>query len=95
MSAFTVVLAAGGERVVAWEVGVLAGLADAGLDPRGAEVVLGTSAGALVAARLAAGEDPRVDAALTEEVAALEAAGRRVLLVRAGDEDLAAMGPDR
>ena len=27
-----VVLAGGGERVVAWEAGVLAGLADAGLD---------------------------------------------------------------
>jgi NTE family protein len=57
-----VVLAGGGERVVAWEVGVLAGLADGGLDPRRAEVVLGTSAGALVAARLAAGVDPRADA---------------------------------
>ena len=40
----------GGERVVAWEVGVLAGLTDGGIDARRAEVVLGTSAGALVAA---------------------------------------------
>jgi NTE family protein len=54
-----VVLAAGGERVVPWETGVLAGLADAGLDARRAGIVVGTSAGALVAARVALGSDPR------------------------------------
>jgi NTE family protein len=59
----SVALAGGGERVVAWEIGVLAGLADAGLDLRGAARIVGTSAGALVAARLAAGEDPRDAAA--------------------------------
>ncbi len=59
---FAIALAGGGERVVAWEVGVLAGLADGGLDAREAEVVLGTSAGALVAARVSAGIDPRSDA---------------------------------
>jgi NTE family protein len=52
-------LAGGGERAVAWETGVLAGLADAGLDLRRADTIVGTSAGALVAARLAAGRDPR------------------------------------
>lgn len=56
------VLSAGGERVVAWQVGVLAGLADAGLDPGRATRIVGTSAGALVAARLAGGLDPRDDA---------------------------------
>jgi NTE family protein len=56
-----VVLAGGGERVVAWEVGVLAGLADRGFDPRRARVLLGTSAGAFVAARCAA-RDPRAAA---------------------------------
>jgi NTE family protein len=60
----SVALGAGGERAVAWEVGVLAGLADVGLDLRGAQTILGTSAGALVAARLAAGIDPRTDAAI-------------------------------
>ena len=53
-----VVLSGGGERVVAWQVGVLAGLADSGFDVRSARVVLGTSAGALVAARAGAA-DPR------------------------------------
>ena len=52
-----VVLAAGGERVVPWEIGVLAGFADAGLDLRRAGLISGTSAGALVAARLALGID--------------------------------------
>jgi NTE family protein len=54
-----VVLAAGGERVVPWQTGVLAGLADAGLDMRGAAAIVGTSAGAFVAARLALGVDAR------------------------------------
>jgi NTE family protein len=54
-----VVLAAGGERVVPWETGVLAGLAEVGLDLRGAGAIVGTSAGAFVAARLALGADPR------------------------------------
>jgi NTE family protein len=55
-------LSGGGERAVAWEIGVLAGLADGGMDMREAVAVVGTSAGALVAARLAAGVDPRLDA---------------------------------
>ena len=57
----TIVLSGGGERVVAWHLGVLAGLASAGCDPREATLV-GTSAGALIAARVAAGVDPRADA---------------------------------
>ncbi len=57
-----VVLSGGGERVVAWQVGILAGLADGALDLRRATIAIGTSAGALVAARLAAGIDPRADA---------------------------------
>lgn len=53
------VLAAGGERVVPWEIGVMAGLADAGADPRRAGLIVGTSAGALTAAQVALGADPR------------------------------------
>jgi len=52
------VLSAGGERAVAWHVGVLAGLYEHGVDPRRARRIVGTSAGALVAARLARGDDP-------------------------------------
>ena len=54
-----IVLSGGGERVIAWHLGVLAGLA---AGDRRAASVIGTSAGAFVAARLAAGIDPRVDA---------------------------------
>jgi NTE family protein len=57
----TIVLSGGGERVVAWHLGVLAGLAAAGRDLRRAAFI-GTSAGAHIAARVAAGVDPRVDA---------------------------------
>ncbi len=48
------VLGSGGTTGLAWQAGVLAGLADAGID-LGADLVVGTSAGALLGARLAAG----------------------------------------
>jgi NTE family protein len=74
---FAIVLAGGGERVVAWELGVLAGLADGGVDARRAGVVLGTSAGALVGARLAAGLDPRDDAGRIRASRDRDTGGRR------------------
>jgi NTE family protein len=42
------VLGGGGVTGVAWEVGVLAGLADHGVDLTGADLVIGTSAGSVV-----------------------------------------------
>ncbi len=48
------VLGSGGATGIAWELGVLAGLARAGL-PLAAGLVVGTSAGAVVAARLTTG----------------------------------------
>jgi NTE family protein len=54
------VLGAGGVVGEAWMTGVLAGIEDAaGLDLREVEAFVGTSAGAMVAARLAAGKRPR------------------------------------
>ena len=54
------VLGSGGVLGEAWLTGVLAGLEDgAGFDLRTCEYLVGTSAGAVVAARLAAGERPR------------------------------------
>lgn len=54
------VLAAGGILGEAWMSGLLAGAEDASdLDFRGCEAFVGTSAGAIVAARLAAGQRPR------------------------------------
>ena len=49
------VLGSGGVTGVAWEVGLLAGLAAQGLDLAGADLVIGTSAGALAGAQLTSG----------------------------------------
>lgn len=49
------VLGGGGVSGIAWEVGVLWGLAEAGVDLRGADTILGTSAGSVVGALLATG----------------------------------------
>ena len=55
MSKRALVLGAGGEAGIAWEVGLLAGLAERGTDLTAADLVVGTSAGAGVAARLNSG----------------------------------------
>jgi NTE family protein len=49
------VLGGGGIAGIAWMTGLLAGLADAGQDVTGADLVIGTSAGAAVAAQLGSG----------------------------------------
>ena len=52
------VLGGGGPVGVAWEAGLLAGLAEAGVDLSGADRIVGTSAGSIVGARLARGDAP-------------------------------------
>ncbi|HKP89593.1 MAG TPA: patatin-like phospholipase family protein, partial [Thermoleophilaceae bacterium] len=52
------VLGAGGILGEAWLSGVLAGLEEGGLDPRECGGFVGTSAGSIVAAALAAGVSP-------------------------------------
>ncbi|MBI2761252.1 MAG: patatin-like phospholipase family protein [Chloroflexi bacterium] len=49
------VLGGGGVVGIAWETGVLKGLADAGADPAAADLVVGTSAGSVVGAQVRAG----------------------------------------
>jgi NTE family protein len=51
------VLGGGGITGIAWEIGVLAGLADAGVDLSAADLVVGTSAGSVVGAQLACGAE--------------------------------------
>jgi NTE family protein len=51
------VLGGGGITGIAWEIGVLAGLVDAGVDLTGADLVVGTSAGSVVGAQLACGAE--------------------------------------
>jgi len=52
------VLGGGGVIGVAWETGLLQGLHEAGFDPREVDVIVGTSAGAITGAPLAAGVLP-------------------------------------
>lgn len=49
------VLGGGGITGIAWEIGVVAGLAEAGVDPASADLVVGTSAGSVVGAQLLSG----------------------------------------
>ena len=49
------VLGGGGITGIAWETGLLAGLAEAGLDLTSADVVVGTSAGSVVGAQILSG----------------------------------------
>jgi NTE family protein len=58
MADTALVLGGGGLTAYAWQVGVLAGLADAGVDLSDADVCVGTSAGSLLAVELAAGAAP-------------------------------------
>ncbi|MGY1633756.1 patatin-like phospholipase family protein [Geodermatophilus sp. SYSU D01186] len=51
------VLGGGGITGIAWEIGVLAGLAEAGVDLTGADLVVGTSAGSVVGAQVTSGAD--------------------------------------
>jgi NTE family protein len=58
MAKSALVLGGGGLTAYAWEVGVLTGLARAGLDLADADVLAGTSAGSLLALDLARGSAP-------------------------------------
>ncbi|MEU9046161.1 MULTISPECIES: patatin-like phospholipase family protein [unclassified Kitasatospora] len=59
MNGTALVLGGGGPVGGAWLTGVLAGLADGGIDLTAADTVIGTSAGAVFGARLASGEPAR------------------------------------
>lgn len=58
MVRWALALGGGGPVGIAWETGVLAGLAKSGLDPREAALVVGTSAGSVVGTQVARGLDP-------------------------------------
>ena len=49
------VLGGGGVTGIAWETGLLAGLAEAGIDLTSADVIVGTSAGSVVGAQISSG----------------------------------------
>ena len=52
MAGSALVLGGGGVTGIAWELGILSGLAEAGVDLTDADLVVGTSAGSVVAAQL-------------------------------------------
>src|SRR2546429_4241194 len=51
------VLGGGGVAGVAWELGILLGLHEAGVDVRNADIIIGTSAGSMVGAQITSGVD--------------------------------------
>jgi NTE family protein len=55
MTRTALVLGGGGITGIAWEIGILKGLADAGLDLTGTDIVIGTSAGSVVGAEVTGG----------------------------------------
>ncbi|WP_426507992.1 patatin-like phospholipase family protein [Dactylosporangium sp. McL0621] len=64
MERTALVLGAGGITGVAWQLGILIGLHDRGIDLGRADLILGTSAGAMTGALVAAFGDPRTAAAI-------------------------------
>ena len=56
MTRTALVLGGGGITGIAWELGILKGLADAGVDVTAADLVVGTSAGSVVGAQVTTGQ---------------------------------------
>lgn len=69
MSKRAVVLGGGGTVGIAWETGLAAGLLDQGVNLCEADLFVGTSAGSVVGAQLAAGYDPRIVLDLQRQMA--------------------------
>ncbi|RBY74534.1 patatin-like phospholipase family protein [Geodermatophilus sp. TF02-6] len=90
------VLGGGGITGIAWEIGVLAGLAEAGTDLSGADLVVGTSAGSVVGAQVTSGADLEALYARQLEPPAQERAARmtRAALARYGWALLRSRGDD-
>ena len=86
------VLGGGGITGIAWELGMISGLRELGVDLTGADLVVGTSAGSVVGAQVATGVDPqeRYEAQLVPPDGEPAAALRRGTLLRMG---LAMIGP--
>ena len=90
------VLGGGGITGIAWEIGVLTGLAEAGVDLGGADLVVGTSAGSVVGAQLTSGADLEALFARQLEPPTGERAARmtRAALARYGWAVLRSRGDD-
>jgi NTE family protein len=90
------VLGGGGITGIAWEIGLLAGLAEAGTDLSGADLVVGTSAGSVVGAQITSGAGLETMYARQLEPATAEKAARlnRATLAQFGWAMLRSRGKD-
>jgi NTE family protein len=92
------VLGGGGVAGVAWELGILMGLHDAGVDVRGADVIIGTSAGSVVGAQITSGTD--LESLFTSQLIPAEQSKERkvafdtVQMMEAFSQAIAGAGPD-
>ncbi|MGY1814377.1 patatin-like phospholipase family protein [Blastococcus sp. SYSU D00820] len=91
------VLGGGGITGIAWEIGMLAGLAEAGVDLTPADLVVGTSAGSVVGAQITSGADLEELYARQLEPPAAEKVARmtRAALARYGWAMLRSRGRDQ
>ncbi|MHA6785490.1 patatin-like phospholipase family protein [Pseudonocardia saturnea] len=92
MTGRTLVLGGGGITGIAWMLGLLAGLAERGVDLRAADDIVGTSAGSVVGAQLATGVDveERYAAQLVDATGEVASSVRPRTMLRLG---LALVGP--
>jgi NTE family protein len=91
------VLGGGGITGIAWELGLIAGLAERGLDLTGADLLVGTSAGSVVGAQIATGVDveERYAAQLVPPTGEIAAALGRGTMVRFGLAMIGSRDPQR
>ncbi len=78
----SLVLGGGGVAGVAWELGILAGLHDAGVDVQGADVIIGTSAGSVVGAQITSGSD--IESLFASQMVPTEQSKERMVTFDAG-----------
>lgn len=92
------VLGGGGVAGVAWELGIIIGLHDTGVDVRGADVIIGTSAGSVVGAQIASGTD--LESLFASQLTPVEQSKERMVafdpvqLMEAFSQAVAGAGPD-
>jgi NTE family protein len=92
------VLGGGGVAGVAWELGILLGLHDTGVDVRGADVIIGTSAGSVVGAQIASGTD--LENLFASQLTLVEQSKERMVafdtiqMMEAFSQAVAGAGPD-
>src|SRR5260221_627043 len=92
------VLGGGGVAGVAWELGILLGLYDTGVDVRGADVIIGTSAGSVVGAQIASGTD--LESLFASQLTLVEQSKERMVafdtiqMMEAFSQAIAGAGPD-